>query len=333
MVPKPVTRRQEDQMQRNQLGQTDLHVTAVGFGTSPLGSMPETYGYTVDEQRADATLQAMLDSPVNVIDTSRNYGSGRSEERLGAAIASRGGLPAQVVVSTKLDRDMDSCRFDAAQARRSIEESLEALGLDEVQLLHLHDPEYGRDLDEITRPGGALDELFKIRDEGLAAAVGLAMGRIDVMFPLIREHHFDVILNHNRYTLLNRRADEMFEYAHRQGMAIMNAAPYAGGVLAKGSDQVQRVTYQDADDKALAPIRAIERICAEFDVPLGAAALQFSTRDPRIATTIVGVSKPERVVQTVEWAEHPIPDELWQAVGELPVDRTDPEANREYNPG
>jgi D-threo-aldose 1-dehydrogenase len=210
---------------------------------------------------------------------------------------------------------------------------LEALSLDRVQVLHLHDPEHAADLEEVTRSGGAVDELFRMKDEGLAAAVGLAMGRIDMMLPLVREYPFDVILNHNRFTLLNRRADALFGLAYDRGISVWNAAPYAGGVLAKGSDTAPRLTYQPADNTALRPVRAIEEVCESFGVPSGAVALQFSMRDPRVATTVVGVSKPERVAQTINWADLEIPEEVWDAIAELDYQTDDPEAHRDYRPG
>ncbi len=291
------------------------------------------------EERALETLAAMMAGPVNLIDTSRNYGEGRSEERIGMSLRAHGygaELPPadnKLVLATKLDREAGSGRFDAAAARQSFEESLEAMGLDRVHILHLHDPEHAVDLEEITRPGGSMDELFKIRDEGLADVVGLAMGRLDVMEPLVERYDFDAILNHNRFTLLNRSAERMYTAAADRGIAVFNAAPYAGGVLAKGSDQVGRITYQDANDETLAPVRALEALCAEHQVPLGAAALQFSMRDPRITSTIIGVSKPERVASTVEWATLEISDDFWAAVAELPYGTDDPEAGRDWVPG
>jgi D-threo-aldose 1-dehydrogenase len=320
-------------MKTSPIGNTGLDVTEICFGTSALGDMPDTYGYAVDDERARSTVNAIFDGPANFIDTSRNYGFGRSEERIGAVIRERGGLPEGFVLSTKLDRDMETDRFDVARVRESIEESLTALGLDRIPFLHLHDPEYARDLDEVMRPGGALDELFKLKDEGLARAVGLAMGRIDVMFPILRERPFDALISHNRWTLLNRQADEMFDHAHARGIAILNAAPFAGGVLAKGTVAMPRVTYQMADDDALAPVRAIEAICSEYGVAPGAAALQFSMRDPRVTSTIVGVSRPERVAETLAWAETEIPAAAWDALLELHFSTDDPEANRDYKPG
>ena len=320
-------------MIKKPIGNTGLEVTEICFGTSSLGNMPDTYGYEVSEARAREALRAIFDGPVNFLDTSRNYGFGRSETRIGAAIRERGGLPEGFVVSTKLDRDMETNRFDAARARRSFEESLEALSLDRVQVLHLHDPEHAADLEDITRPGGALDELFKIKEEGLADVVGLAMGRIDIMFPLLRDRPFDVLINHNRFSLLNRQAEDMYDYAHRAGIAIFNAAPYAGGVLAKGSGNMRMVVYQEADDADLAPVREVERICAKHGIPPGAVALQFSTRDPRITSTIVGVSKPERVAETLDWGSLSIAAEVWRELEALPFSTDDPEASRDYKPG
>jgi len=320
-------------MQKHSIGKTGLEVTALGFGTAPLGGMPDTYGLSVDEATARATVGAIFDSEVNLMDTSRNYGAGRSEERIGAVIRDRGGLPKGFVLSTKLDRDMDTGRFDAGRARRSLEESLTVLGLDHIPMLHLHDPEHALHLDEITRKGGALDELFRMKEEGLATAVGLAMGRLDVMLPLVRDWPFDVVLSHNRFTLLNRSADELFNVARARGITVLNAAPYAGGVLAKGSAQVRKITYQDASEEALAPVRHVEGICAENGLAPGAVALQFSMNDPRVASTIVGVSRPERVAQTLKWAAAAVPALAWDQIGRLPYETQDPEANRVYRPG
>lgn len=320
-------------MPRYALGKTDLEVTELCFGASALGDMPDTYGYSVDEDRARATVEAIFDGPVNFLDTSRNYGFGRSEERIGAVIKARGGLPKGFVLSTKLDRDMETGRFDAARVRASIEESLAALNLDSVPLLHLHDPEHARDLKEITGDGGALDELFKLKEEGLAQAVGLAMGRLDIMEPILRAYPFDALISHNRFTLLNRSAEAMFDYAYDNDIAVLNAAPFASGVLAKGSAAMPRITYQAADDAALAPVRAIEEVCARHGVPTGVAALQFSLRDPRVTSTIVGVSKPERVQQTLDWAAMKLPQALWDDLAALPFSAEDPEASRVYKPG
>ncbi len=320
-------------MNKVRLGRTDLMVTPICFGTSALGDMPDTYGYDVDVERAKATMQAIFDGPANFLDTSRIYGMGRSEERIGAAIRERGGLPSGFVVSTKLDRDPETNVFDAARARRSLEQSLAALGLERIDLLHLHDPEHSRSLAEATARDGALGELFRIKEEGLVKAVGLAAGPVTMMIPLLRDWNFDAVITHNRFTLANRNAEAMLSLAHAKGVAVLNAAPYAGGVLAKGSSAYPHYVYQEASAAVLDPIRRIEAICARHGVPLGAAALQFSLRDPRITATICGVSKPERVEQTLEWARFSVPEAVREELKAAPFSTDDPEATREYRPG
>ena len=321
-------------MEKRKIGNTGVEITPIMFGTSGLGSMPDTYGYAVDQERAFATIRAIFDGPVNCLDTSNNYGLGESERRVGAVIRERGGLPEGFAISTKLDRDMETRRFSASRARRSLEESLDRLGVDKVQILHLHDPEHCADPAEIWSKGGPLDELVKIKEEGLADAIGLAMGKVDLMFNILKQGWpFDTMVNHNRYTLLNRSADEMFTWAHDKGIAILNAAPYASGVLAKGADKMPLIAYVPATDEDLEPVRAIEATCAAHGIATGPAALQFSMRDPRIASTIIGVTKPERVAETLDWASAPIPQAAWDALMALPFATDDPEAKRDYKPG
>ena len=315
-----------------EIGTTGVQIPAICFGTSALGNMPDTYSYEVSEVRAIETLEAILSSPIPFLDTSRVYGMGRSEERIGKVISKMGGLPQGAIISTKLDRDLGSNQLDAEQARRSLEESLEALGLDHVDILHLHDPEHVDSLHSITRPGGAIDELFKMREEGLCKVVGLAAGNVDVMMPILRERDFDVLLTHNRHTLVCNNAEPMITYANENNIAVMNASPYCGGVLARGTAHYKRYVYQEATGEMLAPIQAIEKICQQYDVPPGAVALQFSLNDPRIHSTVCGVDKPEFVEQTLAWASVEIPEQVRKELSVLPRSDADPEATREYKP-
>ncbi len=321
-----------DPTARITLGRTKLSVSRICFGLAPIGDMPDTYGYGVSTEQARNTVRAIFDSPINFLDTSRNYGLGRSEERVGEVIRERGGLPAGFVISTKLDRDMDTNKFDGARARRSLEESLKALGVDRIQLLHVHDPEYASSLSDVTGAKGAITELFRMKEEGLVDAVGLAAGKVDIMMPILRDWDFDALMTHNRFTLANRHAKKMIEYANERGIAVLNAAPYASGVLAKGSASHKRYVYQEATAEMMQPIARIEEVCARHGIPPGAAALQFSMRDSRIAATACGISKPERVAQTLEWARYEIPPAAWEELMALPFESDDPEASRVYKP-
>ena len=318
-------------MEKREIGRTGLKVPAIGFGTSGLGNMPDTYGYEVGEERALATVRAILALPDGFLDTSRNYGHGRSEERVGMVVREMGGWPAGRVLSTKLDRDARN-RFDADVARRSLEASLTALGVDHIDILHLHDPEHTADVAEVTGKGGAAEALMRFKEEGLATAVGLAAGRIDVMMPILRDFDFDAMITHNRLTLVNRNAEPLLDLAAERGVSVLNAAPYAGGALSKGAAH-GRYVYQEATDAMMEPVRAVEAVCARHGVPTGPVALQFSLRDPRVTATICGVSKPERVAETLEWATFPVPEAVWEELAALPFATDDPEATRAYKLG
>jgi D-threo-aldose 1-dehydrogenase len=228
---------------------------------------------------------------------------------------------------------MDTLVLDKNRARESLDESLKTLNVDSVDVLFLHDPEYAKDITDITKKGGAMDELFKIKDEGLAKAVGVAMGKVDIMLPLLKDWDFDVVINHNRYTLINREASEMYDFASSKNIAIFNAAPYAGGVLAKGPDNFKKVTYQDATEEKLAPAREFEKVCKKHNVELGAAALQFSLRDNRITSTICGVTSIESIEKNLAWANAEISGEFWEEISKLPFSTNDPESERVFTPG
>ena len=287
----------------------------------------------MSEDRAQKTLNRFFQGPVNMLDTSRNYAMGESEKRIGKAIKENGGWPNGFLLSTKLDRNMDTLVLDKNRVRESLEESLKTLNVDSVDILFLHDPEYAKDITDITKKGGAMDELFKIKNEGLAKAAGVAMGKVDIMFPLLKDWDFDVIINHNRYTLINREANEMYDYASSKNIAIFNAAPYAGGVLAKGPDNFKKITYQDATEEKLAPAREFEKVCKKHNVELGAAALQFSLRDNRITSTICGVTSVESIEKNLAWANAEISGEFWDEISKLPFSTNDPESERVFTSG
>ena len=130
---------------------------------------------------------------------------------------------------------------------------------------------------------------------------------------------FDLLLTHNRYTLLDRSADPVQGEAKRRGMGVFNAAPYGSGMLAKGPDAYPRYSYAPASDEMIAVTRRIEDTCSRYGVPMAAAALQFSMLDPNVDVTIVGMSKPERIQQTIDLATMELPPALWDELGELPT--------------
>ena len=310
-----------------------IKVSEICFGTSALGNMPDTYGYEVNPSIAEETILAILNGPSNFIDTSRNYGMGRSEKLIGNVFKSLGGKPNNIILATKIDRDTATNILDRDATLKSFEQSIKALETEKIDILHLHDPEHCKDLNDITCKGGALDTLFQLKEEGSVTLVGLAMGKVEMMYDLIQEWPFDVMINHNRFTLLNRQADKLFNLAKKKGIKIFNAAPFCGGILAKGTKETNRLVYQEVSEKKLKPVFDLEKTCLKYNIPLGAAALQFSMKDTRISSTIVGITKKSRIDQIVEWSNFEIPEDAWTEILSLPFSINDPEATRNYKLG
>lgn len=292
------------------LGRTGLKVSNICVGTSALGSFPAQYGYEVDEDTAVATIHRVFDGPFTFIDTSNEYGGGASEERIGRAIAEHGGIPEGYVVATKVDPLPGSTDFSGDRVRRSVEESLERLGLDKLQLVYLHDPEK-ISFEEGVAKGGPLETLIDLRDQGVIQHLGVAGGPIDLELQYLATDAFDAVISHNRYTLVEQTAEPLLEDAARRGVAFVNAAPFGGGMLVKGPRAVPRYCYAPVDQTTIDRVLRMEALCGQYGVPLAAAALQFSVRDERVASTIVGMSRPGRVEETLRLLNHDIPQELW----------------------
>jgi len=161
------------------------------------------------------------------------------------------------------------------------------------------------------QPRGPVEVLQRCKEEGLIAHLGVAGGPIDMMIRFVETGLFEAAIAHNRFTLLNREAEPLWEVCARRGVAALNAAPYGSGLLAKGPGAYPRYMYSQASPKLLRRAGQMEEACGRYGLPLAAAALQFSLRDARIASTIVGITRPERLSETLELAQQPIPHELW----------------------
>ena len=314
IVPRPV-------------GATGLLVTPIAVGCAPLGDMPEAFGYGVPEERALATLRAAFAGPLNHIDTAALYGDGESERRIGIVLRELGGLPDGVVLQTKAGRDPKTGDFSGETVKRRFERSMRLLGVDQVQAVYLHDPEH-TSFEAAMAPDGPVEVLRRYHEQGVIEHLGVAGGPIDVELRYVETGAFTAVITHNRWTLVNRTADPLLTAARARGMGVLNAAPYGSGVLAKGAAAYPRYAYQDISHEMHARLDSLNAICDRHGVPLAAVALQFSLRDPRIDSTIVGMTRPERIAQTVELARLPIPDALWEEVAAIPTQGADPEAGR-----
>jgi D-threo-aldose 1-dehydrogenase len=288
----------------------------ITVGTSPLGKRPE---------RGELLADAMLASPYRQLDTSNNYAQGFSESLLGDAIRRLGGLPAGKVIFTKVDEDPSTGVFDADRVRRSFDESMRRLGLDTVPLLHFHDP-YALEVRDAMAPGGPVDALIRLREEGAVGAIGIAAGKRALMEEYVRTDAFDAVLNHNRWTLVDRSADTLWNLATERRMAVFNAAPFGGGILAGSTTRGPKYAYTEASAALLEFIDRLEALAAEWGIELAAAAVQFSLADPRIHSTVVGMSSIARLQSLPGLVSAEIPDGFWDAFRALGTPPASPAA-------
>lgn len=312
---------------RVRLGGSDVLVTRLGLGLAPIGGLYAPVG--------DATARAVVDRAwergIRLFDTAPLYGHGVSERRTGDALRHR--PRTELVLSTKAGRllvpgepderptiwaelpDGVTARFDfsAAAIRRSVEESLERLGMDRVDLLHLHDPDdhYLPALHE------ALPAMVELRRSGAVGAISVGMNQAPMLASLIRamgEPGPDAVLVAGRYTLLDQSAlDDLLPLAARRGISVLAAAPYNSGLLAEPRPGA-RFNYAPAARDLLDRALEIEKICRGYDVPLRAAAVQFAFGHPAVAAVVCGARTPAEVDDNADMMALPVPPELWTAL-------------------
>jgi len=306
-----------DKLALRELGRSGLRVTGVGLGGSPLGGAELTYGHDTSREDAVATVRRAFEGPFNLLDTSNAYGEGRSEQRIGAAIRENDGVPDGFVIATKVDADPATGVYDRDRVLRSFQESIDRLGLQRLDLLYLHDPEGFMSVEEALGAGGAVAGLRELRDSGQVTSIGIAGGAAAEMARYVGSGHFDVLLTHNRYTLVDRTADSLIDLAHDHGMGVINAAPFGGGVLARGGIPGDRYAYGLGTEEQVRAAGEMKRYLDGFGIPIAAAALQFSLDEKRIHSTLFGASSPARVDQAVELLEVEIPDEVWERLAQF----------------
>jgi len=297
----------------------------VGLGTAPLGNL-----FTeVTDDDALATVEAAWDAGIRMFDTAPLYGHGLAERRLGAALASR--PRAEYVLSTKVGRLLipgtpdgadgfrvshgEVWRFDfsADGVRRSLEESLERLGLDRIDIALIHDPD--QDLDQAMAE--AAPALAALRDEGTVSTIGFGMNYVEPLRKAVERCDLDVVLVAGRYTLLDQAALEsgLLALCAERGVEVIAGGVFNSGVLAD-PNPTATYDYVRVGDEQLARARAIADVCARFGTTLPAAALQVVAAQPLISTLLIGARDVAEVVADVAMLEAPVDAALWGALGD-----------------
>ena len=305
---------------RKRLGKTGVEVTTVGIGTAWIGLKRLDEGTSdryLDEDLAVSTLHAALEAGVGLIDTAALYINSRSELLVARALRERPDLAAGVVVETKCCHLPDHSDFSYDGVMRSVEGSLQRLDTQRIELLYLHDPP--KDVfSQVMGPGGALQALRKLRSDGVVGHVGVASNNPVDNAPYVESGEFEMAVVPDAYSLLSQVAlERIFPAAQRFDMGVVVATPLERGILATGVANIGEHFARRFPPEVLAQVEQLEAVCAEFGVSLLAAALQFVTRHPVVATSIPGARTPEEARQNALAGAEQIPEALWQAMQPL----------------
>jgi D-threo-aldose 1-dehydrogenase len=311
-------------------GGSEISFTTLGFGSAPLGN----YLRPLDEKDCDATLEAAWECGMRYFDTAPLYGFGLSELRVGRLLKKVD--RADYIISTKVGRLLEPCApedvnsgffIDTPQLRfiydysydgimRSYEESLKRLGIDNVDILYVHDVDAfahgGREGSEAAIQGlidkGGWRALTELRDSGTVMAIGAGVNEWEPCARLLEVADPDLFLLAGRYTLLEHEPlEKLFPQCARQGAGIVIGGPYNSGILAGLSTW----NYAEAPDDVVARVRAIDAVCQAHDVPLVRAALHFVAAHPLVVSVIPGGQNVHETEQNAVLLEEEVPAALW----------------------
>lgn len=321
---------------KNQIGKTTLQVTELGFGAATFGNLYRP----MSDQDAHAAIEQALEMGLNQFDTAPFYGFGLSERRVGDALRS---FPAQdYVLSTKVGRVLKPCAkaedkygfcspmpfepvydYSYDGIMRSFEDSLQRLGLSKIDIIYMHD------IGEVTHGSnhqkqfslaveGGFKAMDELRSQKLVSAIGLGVNEYEVCEQAMDHMYFDCFLLAGRYTLLEQKALNSFlPRCVKENTSIILGGPYNSGILVTGVRKdgvVPNYNYAPAPLDVVERVAKIEDLCAEFNITLAAAALQFPLAHPAVVSTIPGLSSAKRVKSTVQQMQEVIPKEFWAAM-------------------
>ncbi|REK84901.1 aldo/keto reductase [Streptomyces inhibens] len=308
-----------------ELGRTGVTVPPLGLGCAPLGNLYRA----VPEEQARGVVHTALATGAGYFDTAPHYGLGLSEERLGRAL--RGRDRGSYTLSTKVGRRLRPLApgeeaagegfvdtpararvrdFSRDGIRATLDASLERLGVDAVDIVSLHDVE--DHLREVYETG--FPALAELRAQKVVRAIGFGMNHSDLLARLVADLDVDVVLCAGRWTLLERTAhDDLLPVCARRGTSVVVGGVYNSGLLANPSPGAP-YNYAPAPAELLDRARQLAAVCADFEVPLKAAALRFPFGHPAVAAAVVGAATPEEMAENARLFTQEIPDALWHTL-------------------
>ncbi len=316
---------------RNRFGRVDLEVTAFSFGAAPIGNIFRE----ISEETSLAMVETAWDAGVRLYDTAPMYGHGLSELRLGQAL--RWKRRDDYVLASKVGRRLKPAKretidfapwtnaapftmhFDYSYdgIMRSFEDSLQRLALERIDIVYIHDIDRftrGDEQPEVFEQAmdGAWRALSDLKTQGLVNAIGVGVNEWEVCHAALQRRDFDCFLLAGRYTLLEQDAlNDFLPLCEERGAAVVVGGGFNSGILATGAKPGAKYNYAPAPENIMKRVAAIETVCAEFDVPLPAAALQFVVAHPAVPSFCAGTRTVEQLKQNLAWFSHPIPSDFW----------------------
>lgn len=303
----------------------------LALGGAPLGNLFDPVG----DAQARATIEAALEAGVRYFDTAPHYGNGLSERRMGDALRGRGDIVLSTKVGRLLEPDRDAPRvqfgyvgglpfrqrfdYSADGARRSLEDSLQRLGLARVDIAWIHDVDetaHGAAWPEAfsTAMRGAARALSDLRAQGVIRAWGLGVNRVAPCLRALEEADPDLFLLAGRWTLLDRSAAELLDACAARDVGVVAAGAFNSGILATGPVPGATYDYAPASEAILSETRRLAALCALHGVSLRAAALQFAAAHPAVCCVLVGARRREEITEAAARLAEPVPPALWHAL-------------------
>lgn len=298
-------------MKKNRLGKAGIEVSALSFGASALGGV----FHQVDEAEGIRAVEAAMEAGINYFDVAPAYGATRSEQVLGKAL--QGVSRERYFLSTKAGKytnpgayGEDLFDYTEAGMRRGLEASMERLGVDYLDIVHLHDFEYQRLAHVEAAFSEGFPALARFKAEGWIGAVSAGIYPLDLWKRVIEEAPVDAILMHNHYCLNDTRGLELVPLCREKNIGIINASPFSSGLLTGGAiadwhpaDQADRGIFAEA-----------ARFCEERGTTIAKLAFQFASQQPHFPTTMFSTSRTSSVARNIEWFQEPYDPELLAGV-------------------
>lgn len=295
-------------MEYRELGHTGMKLSKISFGASSLGAV----FHPLKEEEGIRAVHTALEQGINFIDVSPYYGYLKAESILGKAL--REVERSRYYLSTKVGRfgrdGVNQWDYSASRARESVFESMERLGVEQIDLINVHDIEFA-DLEQVCNE--TLPALAELRSQGIVKHIGITNLNLR-HFRYVIEHvppgTVESILSFCHYTLNDDSLADYLDFFEAQRVGVINASPYSMGLLTERGAP----SWHPAPTALQRLARKAVDYCKSKGVSIEQLAVSYSTSNPRIATTLFSSTSPENVVRTVRYANTPLDEELLQEV-------------------